>query len=334
MDNVFSQADKFVSKMLKVSRYNLSDVFVDLLDLYICVHSMGRMEKEYHEIISKYNPKELEIITELMSDILFSYSNYVIEKQDYDLLGSVYEAITSKYKSSALGQFFTPIHLTRLMAFCVGIHEIQDEYIFVNEPTVGSGRCCISAFNLNQNIIFSTTDKDKICVKMCIVNMHLYQMLGSEVLHGDSLTLEFWGGYRIGLDYPKVENMFGKIWNTLPEEKRNELLEINKKLTMVIIPFDKEDINYNTSIYYTNIRNKGLSINKSKARLKKVFDFLLENDNKNMEKEVILNSTKVEVINENIEIQKEVLEVRENKSITFEFKKKKGFDNQVSLFDI
>lgn len=327
-DNMFKEAEKFVNQMLAIHRYSLSDIFVDLLDLYICMYSMGKMEKEYHEIIKKYTPKEIEILTKLIGIILINYSKYVKSNVDYDLLGSVYEFITSKYKSSALGQFFTPIHITKLMGLCVGIHEIKDEYVFANEPTVGSGRCCISAYNLNKNIIFSTTDLDKICVKMCAINMHLYQMIGSEVLHGDSLSLKFWGGFRIGLDYPDVKQMFGNAWDNIPVEKQNELLEINKLPTMVIIPIKQEEIVVNTSYYYQNLKRECTVL----MKFKNLFNII--SDNKDIKCDEIQNIQEQQEKIQEVEIIKEVLQISENKEMVFEFKKPKKFEQQISLFDI
>lgn len=342
------KAEQIVNKILSVQRHSIDRVFEDILDIYICVYSFGEREEIYHEIKNRYTEKEFEALTQIFADIMVAYQPFIESNTDYDLLGSVYELLASNSQKSGLGQFFTPLHLTHMMALMV-LGTRTNNIILANEPSCGSGRNIISIFNQNPNVIFNTVDLDRICVKMTIVNMHLYQMIGSEVIQGNSLSMESYKGYRLTLDYPNVEKMFGKVWADLPEEKQQELRVINSYRTMVIKEIHKDEIINLESMAFKAIRKNVNAFN----NLNKIFEIIKNPNQKeapkeefptpNIEQAIIeaeqfysLKTVPEEkIIEQEKELKKEIEVVKlEQTNISFEFKKPKKYENQISLFDI
>lgn len=329
--NINIQTKQILDNLLFIRTKSIDTVFNDFLDLYICINSFGRMENLYNEIIKSYKPNELEKLSQSIGLLILAYSN----ASNFDLLGELYEAISSSYKSKNLGQFFTPLHVTDLMAKMT-LGSNNNDFLLVSEPAVGSGRNCISVFNINKNVFFNAIDLDKICVKMSIVNFHLYNMIGSEVLHGNTLAFEFWGGYRITIGKPLIKNMYSKMWDNFSSEKKEELENTIGSMTTVIIEkIEINDIEKGESIYFHRIRNNVESYN----NLNKCFSYL-NNETPAVEKPIdektldILEPVSYELIPQE-QIVPEKIQL--NSEITVEkinFKKSKKYLSQISIFDI
>jgi hypothetical protein len=93
-----------------------------------------------------------------------------------------------------LGQFFTPEPVADLMAQ-VNIDENGQPGQKVLDPACGSGRCLLSAARINRHLLFYGADLDVNCCKMALINM-LFNSLTGEIAHMNSLTNEFYRGYR------------------------------------------------------------------------------------------------------------------------------------------
>jgi type I restriction enzyme M protein len=111
----------------------------------------------------------------------------------YDGIGIFYETIASRYKSKALGQFFTPAPIIELMAALV---EIKPEGERAIDPCAGSGRFLLSAHVKNPRIRCYASDVDPVCVRMAAINMAIHGCRG-EVAHTNALSLEWWAAYEI-----------------------------------------------------------------------------------------------------------------------------------------
>lgn len=312
-----------VSKIVNIHSQSTSVIFEDILNLYIATFSFGTQEKLYQEVRNRYSKTDFQELVHIYTKIVSVYYDYVEKKQDFDLLGDIYESLASSSKASALGQFFTPLVITKLLSLLAGISQTEN-IIFAQEPSCGSGRNCISAFNLNNNIVFNAIDVDRICVKMTAVNMHLYNMIGSEVIHGDSISGEVFGGYRIALDSPNIKFMFGELWNDFNQEKQEYILKtFENTKTIVIKEIYLNDIINTQSVNFILLQNRVHEINKYKSLFR-----LLD------------NYDKIEHIPPK-EVNKDVLELEEGKQIKFaslkasdyNFKKTRKFENQISFFE-
>lgn len=182
-----------------IYRFKPYEVFNDFLSLAICCFSLGTEEEEYHQIRLKYKPEEFNMFPEMLGCLM----QYVIlgtdENEPSDLLGDLYMELASRYHASAMGQFFTPMGLCKMMSTFTMTETDPNKPIIGSDPAVGSGRCILSSYMVHKNSMWIGADKDFICVKMTIINMYLHGMVFSEVQHMDTLSLEWYRGYRIGL---------------------------------------------------------------------------------------------------------------------------------------
>ena len=117
----------------------------------------------------------------------------------YDPLGRVYQCITSKNKSSRMGQFFTPEPVVDMMVR-MNIGQEQQPFVRVLDPACGSGRMGLAASNhlMSRGIACWVTmnDLDQICTKMTAINMCLNGVVG-EALCMNGLDLAG-NSYRFG----------------------------------------------------------------------------------------------------------------------------------------
>lgn len=127
--------------------YGSVNVFMDFVKM--CTISMynsfaknQEMEQEYLRIINSYEKEYQHIFPEMFGELVMMYE----ESGDItDILGPFYEK--EHLGNSHLGQFFTPTHVSDLMAEIT----VEDEntlkqniknngFITMNEPTCGAGR--------------------------------------------------------------------------------------------------------------------------------------------------------------------------------------------------
>lgn len=84
------------------------------------------------------------------------------EKQDYDVLGFIYEYLISNFAANAgkkAGEFYTPHEVSLLMSEIVAYHLKDREKIEIYDPTSGSGSLLI---NIGQSVAKYLKDKNKI----------------------------------------------------------------------------------------------------------------------------------------------------------------------------
>lgn len=117
-----------------------------------------------------------------------------------DVLGDVFmEHISHGHH----GQFFTPIHISDLMAVASGCEALRRGQS-VYDPCCGSGRMLLSAVKASTKSDVSNrpfcygSDIDLNCVKMTAVNL-LMNTIPGEVAWMDALTLEHWRSYKVEL---------------------------------------------------------------------------------------------------------------------------------------
>ena len=150
----------------------------------------GKYNDRYMEIVKKYGEGEKgKRPIDYLSNAFALLRKETQEKQK-DILGDIYvEMITFGQN----GQYFTPGHITDLMAEITGIGNGEK----VNDPSCGSGRFLISALKENSNSNFFGEDIDERCAKMAVINMWLFDVKNAEIKHGNSLSDEVWKTWRI-----------------------------------------------------------------------------------------------------------------------------------------
>lgn len=152
-------------------------------------------EKTYMQTIKKYNKKEQETIIHIFTGIVTALE----ENPKQDLLGELYMDLDLGVKEQ--GQFFTPYYICDFMAKITADSvnnkkAIEEkEYIFMNEPTCGSGAMIIAYVNAlrDEGINYQTDafivaqDISYTAVLMCYIQMSLLGCAGV-VICGNSLT--------------------------------------------------------------------------------------------------------------------------------------------------
>lgn len=101
--------------------------------------------------------------TKAISDLLFLINDIPMnEKQNYDVLGFVYEYLISNFAANSgkkAGEFYTPHEVSLLMSEIVAEHLKDKDKIEIYDPTSGSGSLLI---NIGRSITKYVKDKDNI----------------------------------------------------------------------------------------------------------------------------------------------------------------------------
>lgn len=150
--------------------------------------------KPLAESLQKRYKDDYKYFGQLVKEMILAYNDKINNGIHgwYDGLGRFYETITSRYKSSYLGQFFTPTEVVDLMSMLVGT---KDKQTFC-DCCSGSGRMALSAHVTSPSIKTYCADLDPICANMTAINMGLHGCQG-EVSCMNSLTLEWRYGYQV-----------------------------------------------------------------------------------------------------------------------------------------
>lgn len=196
-------------------KYDTADVFSDMLDLMVTLF-IWEGDKELGDRLKKKYKDDYQQLCVLVQEMLHAYKNGIGGNDDhpddwnwYDGIGEYYEVITSSYKSSRLGQFFTPKPICDMMALIthsdLKIENFEDKTITkLSDPCCGSGRMVLAYNKVSPNNYHYATDIDTICTKMTAVNMAIHGIRG-QVVCADALQYgQSWRfGYEINRDLYK-----------------------------------------------------------------------------------------------------------------------------------
>ena len=168
-------------------KYELSQVFDDLLTMIICAMGRETQEPLYLETIKKYKREELDIFCRLFAELMKIYQKANEDETWTDPLGEYYECLASNYKKSSFGQFFTPACICDMMAqFVANPNEFGQT---INEPCSGSGRMVLAFNHIAKGNYFVCEDLDPICCKMTAINMCMHEIRGEVHCH-DALKMD------------------------------------------------------------------------------------------------------------------------------------------------
>lgn len=187
---IYNSRDTIFEDWLDLILYSLLSLSKSGIDIFKKDRkNIDDYEKKYLEIVKKYGQgKERERGIDYLSKAFGLLIKETKEKQK-DILGDIYmEMITF----GEHGQFFTPEHITDVMA---EINNIKDKDK-IYDPCCGSGRFLISAGKLNPNVVLEATDLDERCVKMTAINMWIFGF-NAKVSCGNSLLGEIKKTYNI-----------------------------------------------------------------------------------------------------------------------------------------
>jgi len=204
-------------------RYRKWEIFTDFcqmsaISLFQPFARDEALEKEYLQIVAKYDKKDVDIFPKLLSLVVMALSDKM-----GDFLGECFAALdlSSKYK----GQFFTPYHISKFMASILG--ENSKEHEGLSEPACGAGGMIIAradvlrelGVNYQQVMEVQAVDIDSLCVNMCYIQLTLLH-ISAEVIHGNSLTLEV---FKIWYTPAYIMNATKRQISSLDELKENDI---------------------------------------------------------------------------------------------------------------
>lgn len=196
---------EFTEIFERISRkYSRQTVFCDFIkmcaiSMYSSLKKDKQMEQEYLNTINNYSKDYQELFLKMFGKLIMMYQT---AEELTDILGPIYER--EKFGNSRLGQFFTPHHISDMMAECItdNTETLQRTietkgYITMNEPTCGAGGMILSLakvlkkrkINYQNSLLVVACDLDQNCAYMTYIQLALYG-IPAVVYCGNSLTNE------------------------------------------------------------------------------------------------------------------------------------------------
>ena len=126
-------------------------------------------EEQYKKVMEKYSPDEQKIVSEVFTMIYNLLSSVVYDDGIFDdYLGELF--MRCEQGNSGTGQFFTPYHVSKLMAKAILGREVvgkaeKDEVITVNDPCCGGGGMLMAALDVLKNDYHINYTRN--CFKSC-----------------------------------------------------------------------------------------------------------------------------------------------------------------------
>lgn len=174
------------------------DIFSDFVDYSTAcllwdgdLETAERLKSKYKDDYPRFGELFLALATTMQDQLPIDGFGW------YDALGTLYEEISSRQKSSMLGQFFTPPEVCNFIAQINAPQERAEHRITVNDPAAGSGRTLLAFNAVYPGAYILAQDLDPICSKMSAINMALHGIQGQSV-NGDALRPDhFRFGYEV-----------------------------------------------------------------------------------------------------------------------------------------
>ncbi|MCL2776132.1 MAG: SAM-dependent methyltransferase [Oscillospiraceae bacterium] len=192
---------KIITKMIEKARYKYGRHTIWRDFIYMSAAALSQTmdfrqsrEDEYLRIINSYDKATQDMFPEMFGELVLAFE----EESFADILGEIYTALELTNKSN--GQFFTPYHVSKLMAAMsynadsLSAEIKQKGYITVNDPCCGAGTLLIAfadyckecGINYQQSVLFIAQDIDPVTALMTYIQLSLFGMSGYVII-GDSL---------------------------------------------------------------------------------------------------------------------------------------------------
>lgn len=200
---------KDIMNTLKEFQYkrDVIDVFRDCIESLAlqCViltdPCCGKERTErFKEIFANYDDEEKQSADKLIKQTNGLLSEFANKHDDY--LGKLYMNVVTEYGKVKNCQFFTPYHISKLMAkMTIDVEEFKNtkKPITMNDPCCGAGGLCIAfldvleeqKINYLARALVTANDVDKTCVYMTYLQLN-YAGAAAIIEHKDTLTQEKW----------------------------------------------------------------------------------------------------------------------------------------------
>jgi hypothetical protein len=158
------------------------------------IHTPER-EERFERIRAGYNAEEYDLMARMLGYVVEG-----LEEDPCDFLGSAF--MRNELGNHWQGQFFTPYHLSRLIASMHvddNMRELVDArgYVTAHEPAAGAGGMLLAlaeamrdgGIEPQKHLLASAVDLSSVCAHMTLIQLSLAG-IPAVVYVGDSLTLE------------------------------------------------------------------------------------------------------------------------------------------------
>ena len=178
-------------------------------------------ENEYLEIIKKYSKEEQEQLTKIFAKLILLCDTKDGVYNDY--LGQIF--MRTDTNSKVHGQFFTPYHISRLMAnISLTSTDLSKDVITANDPCCGAGGLMIALadelarknVSVSDRLVVVAQDIDQRCVHMAYIQFSLMG-IPAVVMKGNSLTQEYTDIWKTPAYYHNYE----KFEKALHQQKKD-----------------------------------------------------------------------------------------------------------------
>lgn len=184
-------------------RHNYITVFDDFLTALMNYFTPPN-EKPYDiACFNKYSQEERMLFSEMIRKIILAYDREVTDSRKwFDPFGDFYQALASRSKQSALGQFFTPDSVVDMMVDLTGPQgeDITGKGLRISDPTCGSGRLLIAFYAKHPGNYVYGEDLDPMCCKMACINLMFHGCEGEIVNHNSLNPDHYINGWKINSD--------------------------------------------------------------------------------------------------------------------------------------
>lgn len=189
--------DRFVSDLFECGAIAISNQ-VDLC-------RRDKREERYLQIIKRYKPTEQKELAAIFGKLFALLSSVVYDDGKFnDYLGELF--MKCNLGSKHAGQFFTPYHISRLMALTTLDKDTvfstiaSKNLITISDPCCGGGGLLVAALEVLKNYdvnyardcLIDCSDIDLRCVHMTYLQLSLAGV-PAIVKHQDALTRKIWG---------------------------------------------------------------------------------------------------------------------------------------------
>lgn len=194
----YDQSKKEIIKLMQrlSPKHGMHNVFRDFTTLAACTISNSvdknqwkKREDMYMQTIKKYEKEEANKFAEMLALVVTGLGG----SRYGDFLGELYMQLEIGNKD--VGQFFTPYHVSKLMAQLIDVNPDESGAVTLNEPACGSGGLIIAYAEtmIMNNNNFQTqlkvvcNDLDYDVVKMAYIQLSLLG-IDAVVMQGDTIT--------------------------------------------------------------------------------------------------------------------------------------------------
>lgn len=169
-------------------------VYMAAISLHNAIVRDQELEDEYLAIVAKYSKEDVHLFPKLLAELTLG-----LELNIGDFLGEIFMLLD--FGEARLGQFFTPYHLSKLLAdLCVGdkVSALSNKpFITLSEPTCGAGGMIIAVaqsmleagFNPSEHLWVEARDLDDLASRMCFLQLSLLG-IPAKIITGNTLLME------------------------------------------------------------------------------------------------------------------------------------------------